>query len=81
MKENRSHKKFLFQKKNYKILFLAITIISFGFILMSGGGSKDPKFFNEEIFNFRRIRLAPIIVIIGFGIAIISILSNPSSKK
>lgn len=81
MKENRSHKKFLFQKRNYKILFLAITIISFGFILMSGGGSQDPYVFNKEIFNFRRIRLAPTLVIIGFGIAVYSIFTNPLSKK
>ena len=81
MKENRSHKKFLFQKRNYKTLFLAITIISFGFILMSGGGSQDPYVFNKEIFNFRRIRLAPTLVIIGFGIAVYSIFTNPLSKK
>ena len=47
---------------------------------MSGGGSKDPNIFNEEIFNFRRIRLAPSIILIGFGIAIYSIL-NTSQKN
>ena len=48
---------------------------------MSGGGSQDPNVFNNEIFSFRRIRLAPTIVIIGFGIAIYSIFTNPPSKK
>jgi len=43
---------------------------------MSGGESDDPSFFNEEIFNFQRIRLAPMLVILGFGIAIFSILKN-----
>ena len=68
---------FLFHKENYKILLIALCIIALGFILMSGGGSDDPKVFNEEIFNFRRIRLAPTMVLIGIGVAIYSILRNP----
>ena len=47
---------------------------------MSGGGSEDPNFFNTEIFNFRRIRIAPSLVLIGFGIAIYSILKNHNKK-
>lgn len=68
---------FLFGSINYKILLIGIGVIALGFILMSGGGSDDPKVFNDDIFNFRRIRLAPTIVIIGFGVAIYSILKNP----
>jgi hypothetical protein len=68
---------FLFENINYKILLIGIVVIALGFILMSGGGSDDPKVFNEEIFNFRRIRLAPTVVLIGFGITIYSILKNP----
>jgi hypothetical protein len=48
---------------------------------MTGGGSEDPNYFNEEIFNFRRIRLAPTMVLIGFGVAMYSILTKPTSKK
>ena len=66
-------KKLLFSKKNYLILFVSILFISIGFFLMSGGESKDPMIFNEEIFNFQRIRLAPTIVLFGFAIAIYSI--------
>ena len=47
---------------------------------MSGGGSDNPDFFNDEIFNFRRIRLAPTIVIIGFGVAVLSIFNNQIVK-
>ena len=68
---------FLFDKLNYKILLVGIAVIALGFILMSGGGSDDPKVFNDDIFNFRRIRLAPTVVLIGFGITIYSILKNP----
>jgi hypothetical protein len=68
---------FLFEKINYKILLIGIAVIALGFILMSGGGSDDPNVFSEEIFNFRRIRLAPTTVLIGFGITIYAILKNP----
>jgi hypothetical protein len=76
--ENKDKKdEFLFEKVNYKILLIGLGVIALGFILMSGGGSKDPNVFNEEIFNFRRIRLAPTTVLIGFGITIYAILKNP----
>ena len=68
---------FLFEKVNYKILLIGIAVIALGFILMSGGGSDDPNVFNEEVFSFRRIRLAPTTVLIGFGITIYAILKNP----
>ncbi|OUU22162.1 MAG: hypothetical protein CBC08_01200 [Flavobacteriaceae bacterium TMED48] len=80
MKKNTGPKKFLFEKRNYRFLFLAIFVIALGFILMAGGGSDDPNFFNEEIFNFRRIRLAPTLVLIGFGIAMYSILTRETTK-
>ena len=81
MKKNTGSKKFLFEKRNYRFLFLALGIIALGFILMAGGGSEDPNYFNEEIFNFRRIRLAPTLVLIGFGVAMYSILTKESIKK
>ncbi|HEX9981374.1 MAG TPA: DUF3098 domain-containing protein [Flavobacterium sp.] len=78
--DNEQKQEFLFEKVNYNILLIGIAVIALGFILMSGGGSDDPKVFNEEIFNFRRIRLAPTVVLIGFGITIWSILKNPNKK-
>ena len=68
---------FLFEKVNYKILLVGIAVIAIGFVLMSGGGSDNPAVFNNEIFSFRRIRLAPTMVLIGFGITIYSILKSP----
>lgn len=72
---------FIFGKKNYKFMFVGIAFIAIGFILMAGGGSDNPNVYNPEIFNFRRIRLAPTLVLIGFGIQIYAILLNPDSKK
>ena len=75
--KNEQKQEFLFEKVNYKILLIGIAIITLGFILMSGGGSDDPKVFSEAIFDFRRIRLAPTIVLAGFGVVIYAILKNP----
>lgn len=69
----------LFKKENYKILLIGLVIIIFGFILMSGGGTVDPTVFSEDIFSFRRIRLAPTVVLIGFGVVFYSIFKK--SKK
>ena len=71
MEENKQE--FLFDKVNYKFLLIGIGVIVLGFILMSGGGSDDPKVYSDAIFDFRRIRLAPTTVLIGFGITIYSI--------
>lgn len=68
---------FLFGKRNYIIMLIGLIVIALGFILMAGGGSDDPEIFNEEIYNFRRIRLAPTLVIIGLAIEIYAILANP----
>ena len=81
MKDNENKNGFLFEAKNYKILLIGLAVIAIGFILMSGGGSENPKVFNEaELFSFRRIRLAPTMVLIGFGIIIYSIFKNPIKK-
>jgi hypothetical protein len=77
MKNNQHKQEFLFEKINYKIMLIGIAVITLGFILMSGGGSDDPNVFNEAVFSFRRIRLAPTTVLIGFGITVYAILKNP----
>lgn len=72
---------FVFSKKNYRFMLIGIAFIVLGFILMAGGGSDDPNVFNPEIYNWRRIRLAPALILIGFGIEVYAILLNPSKKK
>ena len=74
-KENKPQ--FLFSKRNYQIMFIGLAVIALGFILMAGGGSDDPNVFNPEIYSWRRIRLAPTLVLIGLGIQIYAIFANP----
>ena len=82
--EEKKGKKFDFAlgMENYKLLLIGFGIIVLGFILMMGGGSDDPKVFNgEELFSFRRITLAPIVVVIGFAFEIYAIMKKPKEKK
>lgn len=80
LKEERKES-FVFERKNYQFMIIGLLVIAFGFILMSGGGSDDPEVFNPDIFSPRRIRLAPIIVIIGFAIEVYAILLDPKTDK
>ncbi|MDG1824182.1 MAG: DUF3098 domain-containing protein [Flavobacteriaceae bacterium] len=77
----KSKKEFIFSRANYKLMLIGFVVITLGFILMTGGGSDDPNVFNPEIFNFRRIRLAPALVLIGFGIEIAAILRSFNNPK
>lgn len=75
--ENKTQSEFIFGKKNYKFMLLGIAVIALGFILMAGGGSDDPNVFNPEIYSWRRIRLAPTIILIGFALEVYAILLGP----
>ncbi|WP_276388686.1 DUF3098 domain-containing protein [Eudoraea chungangensis] len=77
----QSQAEFIFQKKNYLFMFIGLGLIALGFILMSGGGSDDPNVFNPDIYNFRRIRLAPTLVLIGLAVEVYAILLNPHKKE
>ena len=72
---------FLFEKRNYVVMLIGLAFIGLGFILMAGGGSDDPEIFNADIYNFRRIRLAPTLVLIGLGIEIYAIMVKPKKQE
>ncbi len=64
-------------RRNYKLMLIGLGVIVAGFVLMAGGGSDDPTVFNEKMFSFRRITLAPIVVIAGFVFEIYAIMWRP----
>lgn len=66
-----------FTKKNYMLLIIGVVLIAIGFILMTGGGSENPDVFNPDIFSFRRITLAPILILAGFVVEIFAIMIKP----
>ncbi len=69
---------FIFDRSNYLLMIAGVLVIFIGFGLMSGGATTDPNVFPEsELYSFRRITLAPVVVMIGFGIEIFAILKRP----
>lgn len=70
---------FVFEKRNYVWMFIGLGFIALGFILMAGGGSDDPNVFSDAIFNIQRIRVAPTLILIGFGIQVYAILLKPKA--
>jgi hypothetical protein len=65
---------FAFSKKNYILLIIGLAFMVSGLVLMIGGGSEDPTKFSDEIFNFQRLTLAPILLAIGFIIEIFAVM-------
>ena len=62
-----------FGKQNYIIVLIGLAFIVLGFTLMIGGGSDTPDVFNEKMFDFQHITLAPILVLAGFVVEIVAI--------
>lgn len=80
-RKEQAESTFIFGKKNYKFMLIGLACIAVGFALMSGGGSDDPNVFSPDIFSFRRIRLAPTLVLIGFGFQVYAILLKSKKDK
>lgn len=76
-KNEQEEVKMPFGRNNYLWVIIGLAFLLIGFLLMIGGGSDNPDVFNEAIFNFRRLTLAPILVLIGFGIQIYAIMKRP----
>jgi hypothetical protein len=68
---------FAFGKENYRLLLIGLGLIVLGFLLMIGGGSDDPNVFSQEIFNFRRLTLAPLLILAGYVVEIFAIMKKP----
>lgn len=65
-----------FTMKNYVMMLIGVLVIILGFVLMSGGGEHTVTEFDESIFSFRRITLAPIVVIAGFVVVGVAIMKR-----
>ena len=74
--DNTQKQGFALGLANYKLLAIGLAIIILGFVLMAGGGSEDPNVFDESIYDFRHITLAPIVVLIGFGFEVYAIMKK-----
>jgi hypothetical protein len=76
-KLNKQPQEILFTKENYKWMIIGVAIILLGLVLMAGGKSPDPNQFNyDEVYSFRRITLAPILILLGLGVEVYAILKK-----
>lgn len=78
--ENKEKLNFALGRENYKLLGIGFVIIVIGFLLMLGGKTKDPNEFSDKIFSFRRITLAPLVVLAGFIFEIRAIMKRPKNS-
>jgi hypothetical protein len=74
--QDTEEQKFALGRDNYRLLLIGFIVIIAGFILMVGGRSEDPTVFNEAIFSFRRITLAPVVVLFGFLFEVYAIMKK-----
>jgi hypothetical protein len=72
--------KLTLSRKNYTLMAIGLGIIILGMILMAGGGSDNPEVFNYDMFSWRRITLAPIIIIAGFAFEVYAIMKRFDQK-
>ena len=76
-KEKKEEMNFALGRENYRLMAIGFAIIVLGFILMLGGKSDSPDVFNEGVFSFRRVTLAPMVVLAGFVFEIYAIMKRP----
>ena len=70
-----------FTMKNYITILVGMVVIFLGFVLMSGGGEHSVTVFDDSIFSFRRITLAPLVVVAGFVVVGVGIMKRFKSKE
>lgn len=78
MEKEQQQEAFELGKTNYLLLIAGVIVLAVGFIMMSGGGAENPnEFAGETLFNKQRLTIAPITVLIGFGIVLYGIIKKP----
>ncbi len=68
-------------RKGLKWILMGFLVMVAGFILMMGGGVKDPQVFNWAMFDFRRLVAAPVVILCGVAIVIIAIIKRPAIEE
>lgn len=75
-----SKQKFAFDKINFILLAAGMAIVILGFVLMTGPAS-TPTHFEPDIFSVRRIKVAPLVCLLGFVFMIYAVLRKPKTEK
>ena len=72
---------FAFQRENYIYMFIGLGLLALGFLIMIGGGSDTTTQFSPAIFDFRRLTLAPILILAGYGVELYAIMKRPKERE
>ncbi len=80
MKQEKQEEKFALSARDYILITIGFGVVVLGFTLMTGSGSQDPAVFDDSIFSFRRITLAPFVVVAGFALVFYAIIRKPRKK-
>ena len=73
--------KMAMSKKGLRLLIAGVLVMAAGYILMIGGGSKDPNVFNYAMFDFRRLVAAPLVILAGIVVEVVAIMGRFEDKK
>ncbi len=76
-KKKEEEKSFVFNRENYILLLVGLGLMAIGFLLLIGGGSKDPEVFSYALFDFQRLTLAPILILAGLVVEFFAIMKRP----
>lgn len=79
-KSSKPEFQFAFTKQNYIWMIIGVCVLALGYILLIGGGSKDPNQFSYALFNTRRMVIAPVLIIGGLVIEVYAIMKKPKQK-
>jgi H+/Cl- antiporter ClcA len=72
---------FIFSRKNYSLILIAIGLLVMGFLLMTGKGNAGGTAFNKDIYSFRRITLSPLVLLSGYAMMIYAIMADRGKPK
>lgn len=71
----------LFRKTNYILMIIGVVLVVIGLFCLAGGAAASPDEFNPEVFNTRRIVVAPILILLGLVTEIFAIMWHPKVKE
>ena len=67
--------------KGLRLMIAGLLVMVAGFILLAGGGSKDPQVFNYAMFDFRRLVAAPVVILAGIVVEVVAIMGVFRGKE
>lgn len=68
-------------RKSVRLLLAGLIVMVAGYVLLAGGGVKDPDVFNYAMFDFRRLVAAPVVIVAGIVVIVVAIMRKPKEEE